>query len=97
MLPQFSQAAFALPQGEISQPVQTFFGVHLIKVTDIKPGKRTLKDAHDAVMVGFSEQLMKAALQAQRQKTPPEFSAEFPHFKPGTTELATPADAKSGS
>ena len=32
----FEKAAFSLPIGEISQPVETRFGWHLIKVTDKK-------------------------------------------------------------
>ena len=33
MVPQFEQATFALPVGEISEPVQTQFGWHLIHRT----------------------------------------------------------------
>lgn len=34
MVPQFEIAAFSLPVGEISKPIWTQFGWHLIKVTD---------------------------------------------------------------
>lgn len=38
MAPEFEQAAFALAVGEVSQPVRTKFGYHLIKLKDIKEG-----------------------------------------------------------
>ena len=40
----FSQAAFQLEKGEVSQPVVDQFGVHLIQCTDVKPGQRTWRD-----------------------------------------------------
>ncbi|GBF22627.1 peptidyl-prolyl cis-trans isomerase C [Candidatus Gastranaerophilus sp. (ex Termes propinquus)] len=36
MVPEFEQAAFATGVGEVSEPVQTQFGWHLIKVADKK-------------------------------------------------------------
>lgn len=38
---EFSQAAFALPVGGISDVVQTSYGLHVIKVTDKKQGERS--------------------------------------------------------
>ena len=35
----FEQAAFQLGKNELSQPIRTRFGYHLIEVTDIKPAK----------------------------------------------------------
>jgi len=34
MVPEFENAAFSIPIGEVSEPVQTQFGWHLIKVYD---------------------------------------------------------------
>jgi len=41
----FSKAAFALKPGEISEPLVSSFGIHLITILEIKPGKKTWQDA----------------------------------------------------
>ncbi|MDX1945573.1 MAG: peptidylprolyl isomerase, partial [Pirellulaceae bacterium] len=41
----FSKAAFALKPGEVSPPVSTAFGTHLIQVLETRPGQRTWRDA----------------------------------------------------
>ena len=38
MVPEFEKAAAGMKQGEISEPVKTSFGYHIIKVTDKKAG-----------------------------------------------------------
>ena len=48
MVPEFSEAAFALKVGEVSKPVKTKFGVHLIKVNGIfAPGPLPLEALQD--------------------------------------------------
>ncbi len=39
MVPEFEQALLRLKPGEVSEPVRTRFGFHIIKLTDIKKGK----------------------------------------------------------
>lgn len=43
----FSNAAFKLDQGQISPPVETAIGIHLIKCLEIKPGKIGAEDVRD--------------------------------------------------
>ena len=43
----FSNAAFKLDQGQISPPVETAVGIHLIKCLEIKPGKIGAEDVRD--------------------------------------------------
>ena len=50
MIQPFSDAAFSMKAGEISQPVQTQFGWHIIKVEKINPEKqRTLDEVREEI------------------------------------------------
>ena len=50
MVPAFSEAAFALDVGEVSEPVKTEFGWHLIKLEDRKKGgAQPFEDVENAI------------------------------------------------
>ncbi len=65
---QFSRAAFALQKGEISEVVQTDFGLHLIKVTDRKQGKASEYTKLREAVREFCEQDLRQAILAQQRK-----------------------------
>ncbi|MCA9774373.1 MAG: SurA N-terminal domain-containing protein, partial [Myxococcales bacterium] len=50
MVPAFEEAAFALKVGEISEPIKSDFGFHVIRVEERKPGGTTpLAEVHDEI------------------------------------------------
>jgi parvulin-like peptidyl-prolyl isomerase len=61
MVPEFSKAAFAMKKNEISDPVRSSFGYHVIKVTDTK-------DAETITLEKAKPQLV-AYLQQQKKQT----------------------------
>jgi peptidyl-prolyl cis-trans isomerase C len=52
MVPQFEEAAFKLQKGEVSQPFETQFGWHIIKVDDRRAGQAVPFDAVKDRIVG---------------------------------------------
>jgi peptidyl-prolyl cis-trans isomerase C len=60
MDPAFEAAAFALQkQGELSEPVKSKFGYHLIRLDDIKPSRqRTFEDASAEIMEKLKAQFL---------------------------------------
>jgi peptidyl-prolyl cis-trans isomerase C len=64
----FARAASALKVGEVSDVVQTSYGLHLIKVTERRPGKPTDYAAvHDQVRDAFIRELREDLIDRQRR------------------------------
>ncbi len=51
MVPEFDDAAFSQPKGEIGEPVRSQYGFHIIQVMDIRPASlRPLEDVRDQIV-----------------------------------------------
>ena len=62
-----TQGAFALKVNEISEPIVSAFGVHLIQVTERIPGDLSLEDVRSQIMERLSEQLWAEAVRGERK------------------------------
>jgi len=60
MVPAFEEKAFSLDVGEVSEPVRTEFGWHIIKVTDkrVQDGKEQVKASHILLKIKPSTQTL---------------------------------------
>ncbi len=68
MVAEFETTAFKLKKGQISKPVKTIYGYHIIKVTDIKGGK--IKASHILISVpDFNTWLENRKTDLKAQKT----------------------------
>jgi peptidyl-prolyl cis-trans isomerase D len=74
MVPEFEQVAFSLEPGQISEPVKTSFGYHIIKLVDKKPGTtRPLAEVRQQI----SDQLTTERAQAQAADTAQRLASEI--------------------
>jgi parvulin-like peptidyl-prolyl isomerase len=83
----FSKAALALDVGQVSPPVETSFGVHLITCLEVKRGERTWQEAREELRPAMTRYLFEW-LQARRAKSAKiEYSAAYPHRDPSTGDI----------
>lgn len=68
MSPEFSQAAFQLDPGQISPPVATSAGVHLIKCLEIDAGSAGRKDIEPALRAVLTEEMFHRLAEQQRSE-----------------------------
>ncbi|MGD9854722.1 MAG: peptidylprolyl isomerase [Planctomycetaceae bacterium] len=64
----FADAAFQLKPGELSRPVRDRFGVHLIEVTEERPGQLSLEDVREAVFQRLAADLWDKQVQSEQSR-----------------------------
>ncbi len=90
MLEEFTKAAFVLEKDQLSPPVVTTFGVHLIRWTEDRPGTKKWTDAAEDIKTIIAQEQFESLATEERKKAKVEFTGAMPYFKPGTREVAVP-------
>ena len=70
----FSKAAFTLHKGEVSPPVVSPFGVHLIQMQEIIPGKRTWEDCREELRPAVTLYLFRWIAEKERKSAKVSYS-----------------------
>lgn len=70
----FADVAFGLQKGEISGPFRTPFGMHLVTVTERKPGELSLEDARTAVFERLADEQWNKTVADLREKAKIQYS-----------------------
>jgi len=82
----FSEAAFQLQPGDVSEPLVSAFGVHLIQCLEVKPGQKRWQEVRSQLEQAVTQYLFEWAARKVTDAQI-EFTEAAPHFKPGTHEV----------
>ncbi len=80
----FAQQAFNLAKGDVSKPFTTPFGVHLLQVTDVEPGRIGVETLRPKLESLLAANLLRETIARLRAATPVTFAAGIAHFDPAT-------------
>lgn len=68
MIEPFAEAAFRMKAGEISEPVQTQLGLHLIQVTDRRSGNKSFEEAQSELATARTADLWNQIVEQMRSR-----------------------------
>jgi len=91
MVEAFSRAAFDLEPDEVSQPVLTQFGIHLIQVTEVKSGGQTWQQARAELRAEAAKELFQQLAESQREKTTVVYTGNCPYIEQESGRLVLPS------
>jgi parvulin-like peptidyl-prolyl isomerase len=96
VVPEFADAALALEEGEISEPVQSQFGWHIIRLIDtrVRPYEEARQEIADELAGQEEEDAWQEFLEAAYQEADVEVNPRFGRLDP-ETQLVTNDDADS--
>jgi peptidyl-prolyl cis-trans isomerase C len=84
MVEAFSAAAFKLKKGELSQPVVTPYGLHLIECTDVKPGDKTWEQVRDVLAPAVAKSTFQRLADDVRSSVTVEYTGVIAYLDPRT-------------
>ncbi|MFM7243915.1 MAG: peptidylprolyl isomerase [Planctomycetaceae bacterium] len=88
MVEEFARPVYRLAKGDVSRPIVTPFGVHIVKVTDVQPGRIGIDVVRPRIEKVLLTDLVRVLVDEARARLPVTYSPGVAHFDP-----ATPADA----
>ncbi|REJ86685.1 MAG: hypothetical protein DWQ35_22915 [Planctomycetota bacterium] len=85
-----ASAAFGLEPGELSRPLVTPHGVHLLQCTAVEPGEKTWRDVRDELRRAVTHQLFAEIVEAERAQVAVRFTGAIAYRDPASGRLIRP-------
>lgn len=87
MVEEFSKPVYRLAKGDVSRPIITPFGVHIVKVTDVQPGRIGIDAVRPRIEKVLFADLVRSLIEEARGRLTVTYAPGVAHFDP-----AVPAD-----